>query len=286
MEIVIAQHSGFCYGVERAVEMVRTLVKEGKGPIHVLGNLIHNPTVVSELAQAGVRQVSSVSEIGSGILVIRSHGIANEIQQEARERNLEIVDTTCPNVKKAQILTRQLQEKGYQIVIVGDNGHAEVEGILSYTDRTGIVVKKGIDLGAHEGNLRGRIGVVCQTTIELSDLREVIDRLVGRTRELVIHNTICDVTTRRQASTRDLAKNVDVMVIVGGMNSANTTRLAQISTATGARTYQVETAQDMNPAWFRKGMKVGLSAGASTPSEITISLKETLQKWEEEGRIG
>jgi len=285
MKVFIAEFSGFCYGVKRAVDIVRDLIKSRKGPIHILGNLIHNPTVVEELSKAGVIKVASVSEAKSGILVIRSHGATKQILDEARERKLTITDTTCPNVKNAQVIAQDLIERDFQVVIVGDKGHAEVEGILSYTLDRAIVVDGVESLKKFDKDLEGKIGVVCQTTIHLSDLKQVVEYLLGRTRELVVHNTICDVTTRRQAATLELAKHVDAMIIVGGKESANTARLAEISSQTGVKTYQVETEFDMKPDWFQKDMVVGLSAGASTPSDITLSVQKRLVAWEEEGII-
>jgi len=287
MDIFVARHSGFCFGVKRAVDMVRDLVAQGKGPIHVLGHLIHNPTVVQELARQGVRKAGSLGEVQEGILVIRSHGVPREVLEEATQKGLTIVDTTCPNVKLAQDIAQKLSAAEYQVLIVGDKGHAEVEGILSYTAGRGIVVD-GIDtLEGHSAALRGkRIGVLCQTTIHIEKLRSIVDFLIGHNREIVVHNTICDVTTRRQASTLDLARTVDLMIVIGGKESANTTRLAEISMNTGVATYHVESEHDLSPAWFHPTMKVGLTAGASTPSELLEAVKAQILAWERNGKIG
>lgn len=287
MEIIIARYSGFCYGVDRAVNMVRKLVREGQGPIHVLGNLIHNPTVVQELAQAGVRKVNRVDEANDGFLVIRSHGVPKQAEAEAQQRGLKIIDTTCPNVKRAHEIAQKLTDSGYHVIVVGDPGHAEVEGILSYTDGRGIVVPGVNALREIADRLPGRnVGVLCQTTIHIENLKQVVEFLLGRTRELMVHNTICDVTGKRQAATLELAKEVDLMLIVGGKESANTARLVEISIQTGVPTHQIETGADLDPQWFRKSMKVGLAAGASTPSEIMQEARSILETWETEGTIG
>jgi len=287
MEIIIARYSGFCYGVDRAVNMVRKLVREGQGPIHVLGNLIHNPTVVQELAQAGVRKVNRVDEANDGFLVIRSHGVPKQAEAEAQQRGLKVIDTTCPNVKRAHEIAQKLTDSGYHVIVVGDPGHAEVEGILSYTDGRGIVVPGVNALREIADRLPGRnVGVLCQTTIHIENLKQVVEFLLGRTRELMVHNTICDVTGKRQAATLELAREVDLMLIVGGKESANTARLVEISIQTGVPTHQIETGADLDPTWFRKSMKVGLAAGASTPSEIMQEARTILETWETEGSIG
>ncbi|MFZ2957121.1 MAG: 4-hydroxy-3-methylbut-2-enyl diphosphate reductase [Candidatus Ozemobacteraceae bacterium] len=286
MEIMIARHSGFCYGVKRAVDMVWDLVRIGVGPIHVLGNLIHNPTVVEELAKAGVKKVGRIEDAKSGILVIRSHGVPRQVISEAKERGLTVIDTTCPNVKLTHDIAQSLTESGYQVIIVGDLGHAEVEGILSYTDDRGIVVQEAKAVEENAERLKGKkIGVLCQTTIQLHILKEVVDSLIGRSRELLVHNTICDVTSKRQASTLELARTVDVMVIVGGRESANTARLAEISSLTGVPTHKVESASDLDPKWFQRDSRVGLAAGASTPSEVIEMVKSTLHSWEANGTL-
>ncbi|MBF0543555.1 MAG: 4-hydroxy-3-methylbut-2-enyl diphosphate reductase [Candidatus Riflebacteria bacterium] len=287
MEIIFAEYSGFCFGVKRAVEMVRSLIREGKKPIFILGNLIHNPTVVEELQKAGVQKISSLDEAENGWLVIRSHGATKETYEKACSRGLTIVDTTCPNVKYAQNIAKQLSEEKFRVMIVGDRGHAEVEGILSYTNGNGAIIQNVEESKSLLEKLsrETKIAVLCQTTIQIEKLNGIVGYLIGKFRQVNVYNTICDVSTNRQASTLKLAREVDLMLVVGGFESANTTRLAEISSGVEVETHHIESSEQINPEWFNKNMKIGLSAGASTPIELMEEVRNQLNNWLLAGKI-
>lgn len=262
MHVEVARHAGVCYGVERALKLAEEAASRGV-PVHTLGPLIHNPQAVAELRERGVEVATSLEEAAAGILVIRSHGVDPAIIAQARERGLEVVDATCPFVSAAHTCARELAEQGLAVVIVGEEDHPEVEGIMAHAGGSAIVVEDVADLPKKLPSRK--IGVVVQTTQSLARLREIVDALLPRVSELRVCNTICSATAKRQLSAEELARTVDVMVVVGGKNSGNTTRLAEICTAVNPRTFHVETADEIDPAWFESVKSVGVTAGASTP---------------------
>lgn len=262
MRIEIARHAGVCYGVERALKLAMEAADRGT-TVHTLGPLIHNPQAVAELKEQGVEVAACLDDADDGILVIRSHGVDPAIIAAARERGLDVVDATCPFVSAAHTCAHDLAEQGYSVIIVGEEDHPEVEGIMAHAGGTALIVEDVADLPARLPSRR--IGIVVQTTQSLARLTEIVDALLPRVAELKVCNTICSATAKRQLSAEELARTVDVMVVVGGHNSGNTTRLAEICTAVNPRTYHVETASEVDPSWFQDADSVGVTAGASTP---------------------
>ncbi|MCE5190492.1 MAG: 4-hydroxy-3-methylbut-2-enyl diphosphate reductase [Actinomycetia bacterium] len=264
MKVIVAEHAGICYGVERALRLAGEAADAG-GPVHTLGPLIHNPQAVQALRDRGVAVASDVAEVPSGTLVIRSHGVDPAVIERADEAGLAVVDATCPFVSTAQRDAADLAAEGYTVVIVGDAEHPEVEGILAHAGGSALIVQRASDLP--ERLPCKRVGVVVQTTQSPSRLQEVVSALLGRVNELRVFNTICSATAHRQKAADELARTVDVMVVVGGRNSGNTTRLAEICRAVNPRVHHVETAEELDPAWFEGAHVVGVTAGASTPDE-------------------
>lgn len=264
MKVVVARHAGVCYGVERALKLAGEAAAAG-GTVATLGPLIHNPQAVAALQAQGVAVASTLDDAPEGTLVIRSHGVDPAVITEAERRGLNVVDATCPFVSAAHTCAADLAASGYAVVIVGESDHPEVEGILAHAGGQAIIVQHASDL---PGRLPGRrVGVVVQTTQPPSLLQEVVDALLPRVSELRVCNTICSATAKRQTSAAELAEQVDVIVVVGGHNSGNTTRLAEICLARNPRTHHVETADELEPAWFQGAEVVGVTAGASTPDE-------------------
>lgn len=280
MRVTLAPGAGFCFGVRRAVELAEKTVARAAGPVATLGPLIHNPTVVQSLAKRGVRAVRTPEEAAGGTLIIRSHGAPPEVFAAAARLGLTVVDATCPFVRKAQRLARRLAEGGYQVVIVGDPEHPEIQAVAAGAGPA-LVAADAADLPASD--LRPRVGVVCQTTMAPEPLARVAGALAPRCRELVVHNTICTATFDRQRAAAELAKKVEVMVVVGGRESANTARLAGICREI-VPTYQIEGPEDLDPGWFRGVGEVGLAAGASTPVEQIEATRKYLQELTVEGR--
>ncbi len=264
MKVVVARHAGVCYGVERALKLANEAAGEG-GHVASLGPLIHNPQAVAALAERGVAVAGTLDDVPEGTLVIRSHGVDPAVIVEAESRGLTVVNATCPFVSAAHSCAADLAAAGYAVVIVGEADHPEVAGILAHAGGTALIVERASDLPKR---LPGRkIGVVVQTTQPPALLREVVDALLPRVSELRVCNTICSATAQRQASAAELADEVDVIVVVGGHNSGNTTRLAEICAARNPRTHHVETADELDVDWFEGAAVVGVTAGASTPDE-------------------
>jgi len=281
MEILVAKTAGFCFGVKRALEMVREALRNGDKTLYCLGPLIHNPRVVSELSNHGVYEVSGIDEIPDdvgGKVIIRSHGAGPSTYRSAAGKNLEIIDATCPFVKNVQQLGVLLVKQGYQVVVFGEKEHAEVKGVLesvaSVKTKYPILVINN-DLEIDNLEFAPKVGVISQTTQETTNYNRLVFGIVPHVKELRVFNTICSATAERQRETAELSRQVEVIIVVGGKNSANTSRLAEISRKQGARTYQVESPAEINPDWFRGVKRVGITAGASTPDE---QINEIIEK--------
>jgi 4-hydroxy-3-methylbut-2-enyl diphosphate reductase len=266
VEIVVAPHAGYCYGVERALRLAQEASGMVPTPIHTLGPIIHNPSVVERLAQRGIEAVDSLDAIAQGSVIIRTHGVPPEVVAEARRRGLEVIDATCPFVTVAQRKASELQEKGYVPVILGERDHPEVVGLTACAGEKAIVVEDASELALSA--VRGRrVGVVVQTTQTRENLSRLGAALAPLARELLVFNTICDATEKRQAAARELAGTVDAMVVVGGRNSANTTRLASLCRELQPRTWHIERAEELERDGLAGLRRIGVAAGASTPEE-------------------
>lgn len=264
MRVEVARHAGVCYGVERALKLAVEAAATGR-PVHTLGPLIHNPQAVEGLRERGVEVAGCVEEAPDGILVIRSHGVDPALIEQARDAGLDVVDATCPFVLSAQQAAAQLKADGYTVVIVGEADHPEVESIVAHAGGDATVVEEVGDIPARLGSRK--VGIVVQTTQTLERLNQVVEALLPRVSELKVLNTICSATGKRQQSAEELARSVDVVVVVGGHNSGNTTRLVEICRAVNPRVHHVETADELEPEWFAGAESVGVTAGASTPDE-------------------
>lgn len=278
MEIIVAESAGFCFGVKRALDLVTRAADDGSRPVHTLGALIHNPQEIARLEERGVHQASALDEVSSGAIVLSAHGVDPEVEEAAGARGLEVIDATCPFVKRAHENILALSREGYSIVILGDRGHREVEGLAARAGGKAEIVSSAEE--AERLPFRQRCGLVVQTTQRPEALREVAGVLAERCRELRVFNTICEATVKRQESARELAEKVDAMIVVGGRNSANTQRLAEICAATGTPTHHVETAGELRADWVRGVQRVGVTAGASTPAWIVDEVVQRLRELE------
>lgn len=261
--ITVADYAGACYGVQRALDLVKNVADEAQGPVRTLGPLIHNPQVVAELEGKGVTVTEDVPEDEGSTLVLRTHGVVPAVESLAHERGLAVVDATCPYVKRAHRAAERLHAQGYQVIVVGESGHPEVEGILGHAD--GAVAVAGVE-AARTLELGKKVGVVVQTTQAKATLDEVVSYLMGEVGEVCVVNTICEATSERQQAAAKLAEASEAMVVIGGRNSANTTRLAEICKRSCERTYHVETPGELKASWFEGIGSIGVTAGASTPA--------------------
>lgn len=282
MEIIISRYSGYCFGVKRALRLTDEVIKESRNKnkkIFSFGPIINNPGVTEELSKNGLIQVKDINEIEDGsIFIVRSHGMPPDIIDKIRlEKKSEIIDTTCPFVKKAQERAEFLSKNGYFVVIIGNKNHPEVLGIKGcISGNNYVVVENEKDLENVPSNKK--IGVVVQTTQTREKLLFITGRLFEKAKEILIYNTICDTTSKRQDSTGKLAGKTDIMIIVGGKDSANTRHLKEISEEINNSTYHVESCRELKPEWFRNKKKAGISGGASTPIKDIIDVKKAIEK--------
>ncbi len=276
MRVRVIEKAGFCFGVQRATKLAFETAASCRGRVFTLGPLIHNPQVVRKLKDAGVEVINSLKKVKEGTLIVRSHGLHPRILTEAKSKGLTIVDATCPFVKKAQSYAALLKKEGYQIVFVGDRKHPEVQGIEGHSGGNILVVVNPEDV--KKLHLKVKVGVIAQTTQTLKNFIRIVDELLESVNELKIFNTICGATIVRQKATLDLARQADLMLIVGGRNSANTTRLAKICEDTVTPSHLLETAEEIKPAWLKDKKEVGVSAGASTPDWIIAEVVEELKR--------
>jgi 4-hydroxy-3-methylbut-2-enyl diphosphate reductase len=262
MDVVKAENRGFCFGVRRAVDMVLREVEKGGGNVYTLGPIIHNPQMVAILKEKGVAPVEDVGLIDEGVVVLRTHGVKREEEMFIKKKGLRVIDATCPFVKRVRQRAMYLRRNGYAVVIVGDEGHPEVKSVLSYIDNNGIVLQTPHIVQSK------KVGVVSQTTLDKDTFLRVVSGLVGGVEELRVYNTICESTAVRLRDAVALAGTVDVMLVVGGKNSSNTTKLYNTVRKAEPRTYHVETEEDIDRLWFRDVQRVGITGGASTPDFI------------------
>jgi len=274
MDVKIARTAGFCWGVRRTVDKVME-VAEAAAPVVTLGPVIHNPQAVERMREKGVGKVEAIAEVPPGTtVVVRTHGAPRAEVAAARERGLQLVDGTCPYVKYPQAMATRLTKEGYHLVVVGDAGHAEVKGVVSYAEGPVTVVPAGAAVPQLQAR---KVAVIAQTTLVGAEFERVVGALALRHKEVRAVNTICSDTDERQADARKLASEVDAVVVVGGKSSANTRHLAEICREIQPRTWHVETGAELDPVWFRDCQRVGISAGASTPDWVVEEVAERLR---------
>ncbi len=262
MEIKIAAHAGFCFGVRRAVDMAEEALESGR-KVYCMGSLIHNRQVIEKLGQKGLVTVKRAFDVPKGSLfLIRSHGIDPKIVEEIVARGGEILDATCPFVRRAQLVAKKFHDENYDVVICGDPEHAEVIGINAWANNLAKIVHDASEV--KNLKFKGTVGVLSQTTQKAELLKNVVAELLEKTKSLVVENTICLDSSTKQAEVSALAKEVELMIVIGGKNSSNTGKLVQLSEAQKTPTKHIESALELQSEWFRDVKKVGIAAGAST----------------------
>jgi 4-hydroxy-3-methylbut-2-enyl diphosphate reductase len=285
--ILIVRSAGFCFGVKRAISIANETAGKAGGadpkglPIHSLGPLIHNPQAVEELEKKGVHVVESVDDIPCGKVIVRSHGITRRDAEALAGREVQIIDATCPFVKKAQEYARLLSGEGYAVTVVGDANHPEVKSIISYIE-TGVPIFTSLADLREAAGIR-KVGIVAQTTQSFENLMEFVSVALKKIPEVRVYNTICNATVLRQKESTAVARQADAMIVLGGYNSANTRRLAEICREHNGRVHHIETARELSPAALADVSCVGVTAGASTPAWIIDELVERIRSiWKEE----
>ena len=274
VKITIAKSAGFCFGVKRAIDLAQDIASKNSD-VYTFGPLIHNPQEVARLEKENIKVVEDYSKIEKGVLVLRTHGIPLDIYENlSKKENIKIVDAACPFVKKAQDIIKELSKDSEQIVIVGEKKHPEVVALVSYGKGKCLVVEDKDDVK----NVKKTdiIYIVSQTTQSPKKFEEIVNE-ISKISQVKVFNTICRATFDRQSAAAKLAKEVNVMIVIGGKNSGNTTRLYQICSNI-TKTYHIEDVDEIEPAWFDKVESVGITAGASTPDWIIENIKRRIKE--------
>jgi 4-hydroxy-3-methylbut-2-enyl diphosphate reductase len=278
MEIEKAAELGFCTGVRRAIDILEKAAQEF-GPLLTLGPVVHNQRVMDRLAQFGVKAAKGFDQLEGSTVAISSHGLSPDVVERIGARGLRIIDTTCPFVRRAQVAAKRLAEAGIFVIVFGDDNHPEVQGVLGWAKGKGLAA---IELPSFD-SLPQRIGILSQTTQSFSSFTYFIssfaDTYLALISELRIVNTICDATRKRQEAALELAKRVDMVLVVGSRGSANTRRLNEICSAV-VETHLIDGAGEIDPVWLRNDKRIGVTAGASTPDE---AIEEVVARLEDTG---
>ena len=272
MEVILSECLGFCYGVKRAIKIAE---EHADGKSCTLGPIIHNPQMVERLKSKGVGAVDDLTAMEEDTIIIRSHGVGPQVYEEAKAKGLKVVDATCPHVKKAQLSAKELAKEGRKVVIIGEKNHPEVKSIFEWSGNRATIIETEED--AKNFTPCPKLGIVSQTTVSGENFVKIVAHLLGKSHDIRILRTICTATEQRQSAALELASKVDVMLVIGGRNSANTTRLAQLCQEK-CRTYHIETAQELSPDWLDKANTVGITAGASTPDWIIGEVYKKCQR--------
>ena len=274
MDITVAKDAGYCFGVRDAVNLAYDTAKK-YGSVYMLGDIVHNEQVVKDLEKAGAKVVGDISEIPDDSPVLfRAHGTKNNLWKEAKERNLNIIDATCPLVHEIHREVKHLEEEGRKIIIIGDHGHDEVIAIADQVKKPLIVSSKA---EAEAVRRMKRAGIVTQSTQMIENVQEVINVIMNKVYDLRFVNTICFPTKRNHEQIKDMAAENDIMIIIGSFTSANSKRLTELSKQRNKKSYQVTCAEDLDIGWFQGVKTVGISAGASTPDYLIDEVKNKIQ---------
>jgi len=268
-KVVLAKNSGFCFGVKRAIELALKIKKK----VYTLGPLIHNPQVIAQLEQKGIVVIDSIDDIERGKIIIRAHGIPRSVITRAKKKELSVIDATCPFVQNVQQIAESLGKDGYQVVIIGEANHPEVIGIADRVKNPIIIedVSKVSGIGQFE-----KIGVVAQTTQSVENYKKTIHELRKHSKKVKVFNTICNATKKNQSAAKELAKNVNLMIVVGGYNSGNTRRLAKLCSEI-VETKHIEVADELKKEWCEKREIIGVTGGASTPDWIIHEVIKSIE---------
>ncbi len=277
-KVILAPHAGFCFGVKRAITLAERSASKNE-EVLTYGPLIHNPQEVERLERIGIKKCEDDSILGPNIkLIIRSHGISPQKEKALKQNVKELIDATCPFVKAVHQAVSILAKEGYFIVLLGEKNHPEVLGTVGYIEEFNgkyIIVESDTEL--ENFDLPDKVGIVSQTTQKEKVLEKIVSYVLKKAKEVRVFNTICGATQERQDDVYNLASNVDVMVIIGGKNSGNTTRLYEISKSLNKNSYHIENVNEIQREWFDGANTVGITAGASTPEWIIKEVKEFIE---------
>ena len=271
MEVTVAKTAGFCFGVKRAVEKVYEQIGKTEKPIYTYGQIIHNEQVVGDLQEKGVEVIDTLEElktIRDAVVVIRSHGVGKDVYDILKENGVEIVDATCPYVKKIHRIVEKQTAEGRRVLIVGSGDHPEVQGIKGWGDERTKVIENMDDFRRLELPEDEKLCIVSQTTFNYKKFQDLVEKISKTRYDITVLNTICNATQERQVEAMRIASQVDVMLVIGGKHSSNTQKLYDICRKECKNTYYIQTLGDFNPECISSVRSVGITAGASTPNNI------------------
>ena len=271
MEVLLARENGFCFGVKKAVELTEAAAESGR-PVFNLGQVVHNPKISERLAARGVKVIKDPADVDPGIVVIRAHGVPPALRARIEESGHECIDATCSLVLRAQRFTKQLADEGYRVIILGTPDHPEVVGLVGFAGADHTIVETK-DEWEKLPKMK-KAGVVSQSTQPPWAFKELVGHVAEISQELKVFNTVCPVTIKRQNAATELAGESDVIVVVGGKNSANTRELVNLARMQGKTAYHIEHSTELEPAWLEGIDRVGLIGGCSTPMETLLEVKE------------
>jgi len=276
MKINLAKSAGFCFGVKRALEIaLKTAVKEKR--VEMLGDIVHNEEVVNQIKKSGIKKIKHLGKGKGKILLIRAHGISTNIYKKIRALGYKIIDATCPMVREIHKIAKKNETKGYQVIIIGDKKHDEVQGILGQLRKKALVIDSSKDIDKKvKGIAKGAI--VVQSTQNLEKTLKIVKALKKHIKKLNFFNTICEPTRRKQKEIKEMAAKNNLMIIIGSKTSANTKRLYEISRSINKQTFWIQSKDKIKPIWFKGVSSVGITAGASTPENTTQSVIKLIKK--------
>lgn len=274
-KIILAETWGFCFGVERALRIVEKTAEKSEGPVKILNKIVHNASIVKKLEERNITSIKDLSEIEQGTLVISAHGVAPQVKEEASERGLNIVDTTCPLVTRIHKATQQFLDKGYTVILYGDKSHNEVKGVVGLApDR--IIVANGPEEIDNLPVVDEPLALVSQSTQSLDGFDLMEQKLKEKYPNLEVENTICEPTVKRQEAIAKLAPEVDMLIVVGSTISSNSQRLLELALKYCPKSYLIDGVEQIKIEWLKGVEKVGVTAGASTPAYLVKDVIESL----------
>lgn len=270
MNVTVAKSAGFCFGVKRAVDTVYQEIEKGE-KVFTLGPIIHNEQVVEELEEKGVKVINSIEELADikdGTVVIRSHGVSEQVIRQLEKYDIKIVDATCPFVSKIHRIVQEKYREGFRIVIIGNKTHPEVEGINGWCKDSAVVLETVSEAEKFRPDPQKKLCIVSQTTFNYKKFKDMVDIFEKKSYDILVMNTICNATEERQTEAGTIARQSDAMLVIGGKHSSNTQKLYEICSKECPNTYFIQTLDDLNLELFQSFRSVGITAGASTPNNI------------------
>jgi len=280
MNVILANSAGFCFGVKRAVDIVNEQINIAKGPIYTYGPIIHNEDVVNEFKQKGVDVIEEGDFSGhkSGTVIIRSHGVTKSVIDKLTAEGHQIVDATCPFVKKIHNLVSKYSDEGYHIIVIGNPNHPEVEGIIGWINgQQYTVISNSEEAHNFSLNCETNLCIVSQTTFNHNKFQELVEIINKKGYHNIVLNTICDATHKRQEEASEIAGQVDAMLVIGSKNSSNTQKLFEICKSKCADTYYIQTIDDLQLSVLQSIQNIGITAGASTPNKIIEEVQKNVR---------